>query len=99
MLSLSNRSFRVLVVRFNPGVGDDEKLVVDLFLEVDPRDQSTFLVVTERIELRGGASLEERFRERVDEKQKVGLSAFEERIASMIVFVDEDETERRLLEE
>jgi len=98
-LSLSGWSFRVLVVRFHPGEGDEE-LVVDLFLNVDPRDQPTFLIDTERIEFSGGAKgVEKEFRKAVEEKKKVGLSEFEKRIASMIVFVDEDGMERRLLDQ
>jgi len=100
LLSLSDWSFRVLVVRFHPAGRGKEKPVVDLFLDVDLEDQPTFLTATGRIELSGGPSgMEEQFRNAVEEKKRVGLSAFEERIASMIVFVDEDDTERRRLEE
>jgi len=98
-ISLSDWSFRVLVVHFNTD-GGDEELVVDLFLNVDPRDQPTFLIDTERIYFSGGAKIvEKEFRKAVEEKKKVGLSEFERRIASLIVFVDEDGTERRLLED
>jgi len=97
IISFSDRSFKVLVVRFNIG-GGDEELVVDLFLDVDPRDQHTSFPATERIELRGSLSLEGRFRERVEKREKDGLSEFERRIASMIVFVDEGGTERMLME-
>jgi len=96
-LSLSDWSFRVLVVRLHTGRGDAEP-VVDLFLKVDPREQSTFLTATERAEFSGGPRVvEEQFRKAVEEKKRVGLSEFERRIASLIVFVDEDGTERRLL--
>ena len=99
-LSLSDWSLRVLVVRFHPSRGGDEALVVELFLDVDLEYQPTFLTATERIEFRGRTrGVEEQFRKEVEEKEKVGLNAFEKRIASLIVFVDEDGTERWLWEE
>ena len=58
------------------------------------------MTATERIEFSGRPTgVEEQFRKVVEEKEKVGLNEFERRIASLIVFVDEDGTERRLLEE
>ena len=99
IISFSDRSCKVLVVRFHSSRGDED-LVVELFLDVDLEDQPTFLIDTERIEFSGGAKVvEEGFRKAVEEKRSVGLSEFERRIASLIVFVDEDGTERRLLEE
>ena len=96
-LSFSDRSIRVLIVRFHTGKGKEE--VVALFLDVDSADKLTFLIATERIEFIGGAKLvEEEFRKEVAKREEVGLSQFEKRIASMIVFVDEDGKERRLLE-
>lgn len=98
-LSFSDWSFKVLVVRFQNGLRGDEKQVVELFLDVDPRDQPTFLTATERIEFIAGPKLvEEKFTKEVAKREKVGLSEFEKRIATLIVFVDEDGTERRLLE-
>jgi len=99
-LFLSDWSFRVLVVHLHTGCGGDKETVVDLFLKVDQREQSTFLTATERVEFIGGPRVvEEQFRKAVEEKEKVGLSEFEKRIASLIVFVYGDGTERRLLEE
>lgn len=55
---------------------------------------------TERIEFRLCAkAVEEGFRREVEKRRQVGLSEFDRRVASLIVFVDEDGTERRLLEE
>ena len=98
--SLSDWSFRVLVVHFHPAGRGDEERVVELFLDVHSEDQPDFLTTTERIEFSGGPTgVEEQFRKAVEEKKRVGLNEFEKRIASLIVFVDEDGTERRVLEE
>ncbi|KAL7410716.1 hypothetical protein BDY24DRAFT_399120, partial [Mrakia frigida] len=98
-LALSTWSFKVLVVRFDASYDRwDEGRIVYLFLDPDPMDLEGFLRSTERVEIRGGAPVEKEFRRVIGERREAGLSEFEKRIASLIVFVEEDGSERRLLE-
>lgn len=100
-LSFSDWFLKVFVVRSDrpvAGPGEDVK-VVELFLGVGPVRQKTFLRGTERIEFRLCSKVvEEAFRKEIEKRRKVGLSAFKKRIASRIVSVEEDGTERRLVE-
>lgn len=106
-VSLAYWSFEVLVFELDPSAGVDEiEIVSEAFLSPCSKPKSKakeegFLRDTRRIEFRLSGEyaglFEEVFRRRLEEK--TGLTMFEKRIASLIVFVEEDGKERRLVEE
>lgn len=107
--SFADWSFKVLVVRMDSSKYDSlypplhipnaRKRAVELFFDNSLYEGGSFLERVERIEFRTDVKMEDEFRAEVAERKKVGLRAFERRSASMIVFVDEDGRERRLLDE
>lgn len=73
-----------------------------MFLDAPPTEKGeTFLEGVRRVEFRTDETVEEEFREEVERRdQRVGtLNEHERRITSLIVFVDEGGSERRLIEE
>lgn len=72
-----------------------------MFLDAPPTEKGeTFLEGVRKVEFRTDETVEEEFREEVERRERVGtLNEHERRITSLIVFVDEDGSERRLIEE
>lgn len=104
-ISFSEWSFRILVIELAfPQKVEDAIRALEVFLDLRPeRRTGDFPRSTERIEFRVcgqfAGEFEKEVREDVERRVGRGLTAFEKRVASLMVFVGENGEERRLIEE
>ena len=76
---------------------EDAAIILDPLRSM-PSQAGHFLPEVRRIELRVGSKLEGQLRTQTKKYEQAGLSVLQERILPPIVFIDDDGTERRVIE-